>query len=359
MAEVKQILELWKRAQAAGDEVCLATVVGIEGSAYRRPGARMMLTAAGQRAGTVSGGCLEGEIAKKAWWLTEKGPSLERYSSFFDDDSDMPYGLGCGGTVFVLLERGGAAEACLEALGRSVEARTASAIVTATDASAPGTVLIVRADGAVTWRRAGGEDAGAETLAREALQARASRAPGLTANDETRGYFVEYVGPPPALWVIGAGDDAQPLVEFGAALGWHVVVADGRSQLARGERFPQAAEVMDLAAALAGVAPGDAAVILTHSYQQDRTALGALLRVDLKYLGILGPRVRTERLVGEVAPGLGLGTEEILERLHSPVGLDLGAHSPAAIALSIAAELQAVLAGRGAKKLKVGKVIHG
>jgi xanthine dehydrogenase accessory factor len=271
----------------------------------------------------------------------------------------MPYGLGCGGTVFVLLERGGAAAACLEALRRSVEERTASAIVTATEGSAPGTVLIVREDGSVAWRRAGGDDARAEALAREALRLRASRSAGLTANEETGGYFVEYVWPPQALWVIGAGDDAQPLVEFGVSLGWHVVVADGRSQLVRAERFPQAAGVMDLAEALAAVAPGDAAVVLTHSYQQDRIALGALLRVELKYLGILGPRVRTERLVGEVGPGLGLATEEILERLHSPVGLDLGAHSPAAIALSIAAELQAVLAGRGAKKLKVGKVIHG
>ncbi|MGC2636044.1 MAG: XdhC family protein [Acidobacteriaceae bacterium] len=364
MAEVKQILELWKRAQAAGDEVCLATVVGIEGSAYRRPGARMLLTASGQRAGTVSGGCLEGEIAKKAWWLTETGPSLQRYSSFFDDDGDMPYGLGCGGTVFVLLERGAAAEACLEALGRSVEERTASVIVTATDTNGPGatnqpgTVLIVREDGSTAWQRGARGPAAAEraeSLARETLQTRGSQ----TAEPEASRYFAEYVAPPPLLWVFGAGDDAQPLVEFAAALGWHVVVADGRSQLARAERFPQAARVMDLEKALTGAGAGDAAVILTHSYEQDRIALGALLGIDLKYLGILGPRARTERLVGEVAPGLGLGSEEILERLHSPVGLDLGAHSPAAIALSIAAELQAVLAGRGAKKLKVAKMIHG
>src|ERR1700691_1776856 len=134
MSELKQILELWKRAQAAGDGVCLATVVGIEGSAYRRPGARMVLTSAGLRAGTVSGGCLEGEIAKKAWWLTEKGASVQRYSSFFDDDlvsgGEMPYGLGCGGTVVVLLEQGGAATETLEALRRSVEERTAAGVAT-------------------------------------------------------------------------------------------------------------------------------------------------------------------------------------------------------------------------------------
>src|SRR5579875_1320457 len=120
MAELKQILDLWKRATAAGEDVCLATVVGVEGSAYRRPGARMLMTAGGQRAGTVSGGCLEAEIVKKAWWLTEQGPSIQRYSSFFDDDGDLPYGLGCGGTVIVLLERGAAAAQCLEAVRHSV-----------------------------------------------------------------------------------------------------------------------------------------------------------------------------------------------------------------------------------------------
>ncbi len=78
----------------------------------------------------MSGGCLEAEIAKKAWWLTEKGAAIQRYSSFFDDDGDMPYGLGCGGTVIVLLERGEPAAHCLEAVRRSAEARTASVVVT-------------------------------------------------------------------------------------------------------------------------------------------------------------------------------------------------------------------------------------
>ena len=356
MPELQQILDLWTRAAAAGDEVCLATIVGIEGSAYRRPGARLLLTAAGGRAGTVSGGCLEGEIAKKAWWLTARGPSLQRYSSFFDDDGDMPYGLGCGGTVIVLLERGDAAAAVLEALRRSVVERKASAIVTATDAQAPGTLAIVSEDGGIAWQRGGSERAMA--LAEEALKTRASRRKDATPGAACGGLFAEYVAPPPALWVFGAGDDAQPLVEFTAALGWHVTVADGRGNLARAERFPQAARVMSLGNALGGPGADDAAVTLTHSYPQDREVLRALLPLGLKYLGILGPRRRTERLAAEIAPEIGLTVEECLGRLHAPVGLDLGGHTPAAIALSIAAELQAVLAGRGAKKLSVARLIH-
>jgi xanthine dehydrogenase accessory factor len=351
MSELKQILDLWKRASAAGEEVCLATVVGIEGSAYRRPGARMVLTSSGRRAGTVSGGCLEGEIAKKAWWLTAEGPAVQRYSSFFDDDGDMPYGLGCGGTVLVLLERGRAAEETLEALRRSVEQRSASVVVTGTAAkngARAGTVLILDADGATRYEAGAGADAA--ELARAALAERVSRRAGDLS--------VEYIAPPPALFVFGAGDDAQPLVEFAGAMGWHVTVADGRSQLVRAERFPQAARVVGLREALELAGAEDAAVVLTHSYDQDRTVLRALLPLGIRYLGILGPRRRTERLVGEIADEIGLGAEECLGRLHSPVGLDLGGHSPAAIALSIAAELQAVLAGREAKKLSIAKLIH-
>ncbi len=132
----------------------------------------------------------------------------------------------------------------------------------------------------------------------------------------------------------------------------------GGQQLARAERFPGAARVMGLREALDAVHTGDAAVAMTHSYEQDREVLRALVPLGMRYLGILGPRRRTERLVGEIAGEIGMTVEECLARLHTPVGLDLGGHSPAAIALSIAAELQAVLAGREAKKLSVAKLIH-
>jgi xanthine dehydrogenase accessory factor len=346
MAELRKILELWKRASAAGEDVCVATVAAIEGSSYRRPGARMVMTAGGQRAGTISGGCLEAEVAKKAWWLTERGAAVQRYSSFFDDEGDMPYGLGCGGAIQVLLERGDPAKQALEAVRRSVEER-GSQVVVANLGVTPGTELIVDEIGQEVWSREASE--AARTLAQKALGARASQ--------WERDRFAEYIAPPPALFVFGAGDDAQPLVQLAWELDWHVTVADGRSHLARAERFPQAAAVKPLAEAL-GQSPGgpgarDAAVVMTHSYEQDREILRALLGRPLGYLGILGPRRRTEHLVQTIAPELGLHAGECLARLHSPVGLDLGGHAPGAIALSIAAELQAVFAGVGARKATV------
>jgi xanthine/CO dehydrogenase XdhC/CoxF family maturation factor len=348
MPEMRQILDLWRHARADGEEICLATVVGIEGSAYRRPGARMLLTGAGQRAGTISGGCLEAEVAKKAWWLTKNGPSSQRYSSFFDDDGDMPYGLGCGGTVIVVLERGEPAIQAIEALRRSVEDRSESVIVIDTGTNSPGTVLVLSETGEVLYEPSAKPDAG--TLASDVLRTGKSRHAG--------DYFVELVVPPPSLTIFGAGDDAQPLVEFAAALDWHVTVADDRSNLARPERFPRAAQVWNLNTALAQIGAEEAVVVMTHSYEQDRKILSALLVKDARYIGVLGPRRRTDRLVAEIAPEIGLTPSECMARLHTPVGLDLGGHSPASIALAIAAELQAVFAGREGRKLPSAQPIH-
>ncbi|HUY93943.1 MAG TPA: XdhC family protein, partial [Terracidiphilus sp.] len=110
MSDLEQILSLWRELENAGSDFVLATIVAVEGSNYRRPGARMLLAPDGRRAGTVSGGCLEAEVARRAWWLTESGPVVERYSTL-DDDGDMPYGSGCGGVVFILMERRATASA--------------------------------------------------------------------------------------------------------------------------------------------------------------------------------------------------------------------------------------------------------
>jgi len=387
--ETAQLLALWRRSQARGEQVCLATVVHVEGSSYRKAGARMLLSSGGERAGTVSGGCLEAEVARKAWWLTANGPALECYQSSLNEDGDdesngVPWGLGCGGTVWVLLERD--PTPVLEAVERALAVGEPAVIVTGLElgqGSTPGTLAIVRA-------QAGSLESGQRTL--QPSLARAAAIAGeehrslkldidfaetMPASGKAPTYVVEYLPAPPRLTIFGAGDDAQPVARFAEALGWRVAVADGRSNLLRRERFPDAAELrqllfadgdsplvcglnasahasrLDRAAGIpfveTGVRAGELAVLLTHSYEQDRALLGALLPLELKYLGILGPRHRTLRLLGNVAPVLGWTIEQCLQRLHTPVGLDLGARDPASIALAIVAELQATLAGRHIK----------
>src|SRR5579864_7680588 len=127
MTDLEHILPLWNELEASGADYVLATVVAVEGSSYRRPGARMLLAQDGRRAGTVSGGCLEAEVAKRAWWHTNDGPVVERYSTL-EDDGDLPYGSGCGGVVYILLERRKTASPLLHALKSAFDVRKPLAI---------------------------------------------------------------------------------------------------------------------------------------------------------------------------------------------------------------------------------------
>src|SRR6516225_4750764 len=129
MTDFENILPLWRELETSGVDYVLATVVAVEGPSYRKPGARMLLAPDGRRAGTVSGGCLEAEVAKRAWWLTESGPTVERYSTV-PDDGEMPYGSGCGGVVHILLERRATAVRLLTALEACFRARIPLAIAT-------------------------------------------------------------------------------------------------------------------------------------------------------------------------------------------------------------------------------------
>jgi xanthine dehydrogenase accessory factor len=353
MSELKQILSLWRTAKARGEEVCLATVVRTDGPSYRKAGTHMLLTRSGQRAGTISGGCLEGEVSKKAWWLTENGPTVQRYSSFFDDDSPLPYGSGCGGTVYILLQRGPAAHAVLDALDSSLTGRVA--FVSVIDTNQGKTLLVQQSNGAVLF----GEQSAVERLAEQAFRERRSfYAP------ESSEIFVEYTAPPASLTIFGAGDDAKPLSEFAESIGWHVVIADGRSHLARKERFPAAdrVHVLDYKSpaplSALDLNPEHAFVLMTHSYEQDRALLRELLPLAPRYLGVLGPRARTERMVRDIADTAALSPEECMARLHSPVGFDLGAHSPEGIALAIAAEIFASLQERIPTPLKEVQPLH-
>jgi xanthine dehydrogenase accessory factor len=347
MSDLRSILQLWREARQRGDEICLATVVGVEGSSYRKPGARMLITSGGRRAGTISGGCLEAEVQKKAWWLTEAGPTVQRYSSFYDEDSEVPYGLGCGGTVSVLLERGEIAEHVLAALEQSLAFRGGvvfASVVGSDSARELGTRLILTADGQVLFAASPFEELIA--LANNAFHERAS-----LSQQGKFAIFAEYLAPRIGLLVVGAGDDAIPLVEFAHHLGWKTTVVDGRVHLATRDRFVTADEAYRLKSFDdTALTHRDAAVILSHSYEQDRAALRALLPCDAGYLGILGPRKRTEQLLSEVAPELGLTVEQCLARLHSPVGLNIGAKDPTSIALAITAEIYSVMERTGGRQ---------
>jgi xanthine dehydrogenase accessory factor len=337
--ERREIVQLWQKGGAA----TLATLVRSEGSSYRRPGARLLMRANGECAGTISGGCLESEVVRKAAWLTRDGAIVQRYSTMFDDTADIPFGLGCGGVVDLLLECAGTPE-CL-----SLMAALKGAL-----AGEPTTVLTWLPSGGRTLARAVLAANGDFSFASEQLtepdlvEARAGVLWGNWLAEAPEGIFVETIRPPQRLFVLGAGDDARPMVSMAALLGWRVTVMDGRTNLARAERFPDAESVETIADfdRTLGIQPDDAVVLMTHSYEQDRELLAALLPLRPKYLGLLGARHRSSLLVSEVAVRLGWTVEACCKRIYAPVGLDLGGDGAEAIALAVIAEAQACCMGK-------------
>lgn len=332
--ERRQIVQLWQTGGAG----VLATLVRVEGSSYRQTGARLLTgRAPGEYAGTVSGGCLETEVVRKAAWMVESGALVQRYSMLFDDTDEIPFGLGCGGVVDLLLEPAGSpeADALFLAMERSLRGE-ASRVVSFLPGGGRGLRRLVLApDDRVLFASAG--------LGAEKIGCAARLTPGV----EYDGRFVEQFDPPPRLFVFGAGDDAKPVVRLGALLGWTVIVADGRAQLARADRFPEAERVLVVqSAAEVGVGSRDSCVIMTHSYEQDRTLLKSLLPLRPRYLGVLGSRHRSSLLITEAAQALGMSLEEAGAAVFAPVGLDLGGDGPEAIALSIVSEVQALSTGR-------------
>jgi xanthine/CO dehydrogenase XdhC/CoxF family maturation factor len=345
MTDLDRILPLWRELRASGSEYVLATVVAVEGSGYRKPGARMLIAADGRRVGTISGGCLEGEVARKAFWHTERGPLVHRYSTAADD-GDVPFGMGCGGVVHVLLERSSTADALLENLSQSFERRIAIAIATVLEGPSTGKRAYLTAD-----RNSEPAVDPLSELARQGFGEQHSSSHSLPAPaDSAAKVWVEWCPARPGLFIFGAGDDAIPLVKLARQLGWYVMLADGRSHLATATRFPEAHDVLvmdpDTFPPIT-LRPTDAAVLMTHSLEQDTRVLGELLHRDLAYLGVLGPRRRTRDILLSIARGFNLPTleregqiENWMEQLHAPMGLDLGGDTPAEVALAIVSEIQ-------------------
>jgi xanthine dehydrogenase accessory factor len=335
MMERRQLVQRWQR----GGTTVLVTLVEAEGSSYRQPGARLLLGTDGTYAGTISGGCLESEVVRKAEWMVREGAVVERYSTMFDDTAEVPFGLGCGGVVDLLME--------------PVDTQECRALMAAIEDALRGeetTILTWLPRGRRGLARAVLSTSGDFTFASEGLaecELVEARRRALQQEKIDEEIFVERMVAPQRLFVLGAGDDAKPLVSMAALLGWSVVVADGRSQLARAERFPEAERVIVLDASEGlEVRHEDAVVLMTHSYEQDRDLLAAVLPVAPRYFGLLGARHRSSLLVSEVAVLLGKSVAECCERLYAPVGLDLGGDGPEAIALAVIAEAQACCMGK-------------
>ncbi|MDO7877782.1 XdhC family protein [Hymenobacter sp. ASUV-10] len=374
MTELQRLLRAYDAYRAAGRACALATVVDVAGSAYRRPGARMLVTADGQLAGSISGGCLEGDARRRAQQCLSQGrPTIITYDST-DPDDDLQFGaaLGCQGVVQILLEPLDFQQAdnALELLRSWAEAAEAPAVVATVfsmaGASAParmGERLLLKADGSVqgTLTQASALYEQIVADAREALVVNRPATYSYPAGLGTVRVSLEILRPPVRLTIFGAGNDVQPLVHLAAGLGWRVQVIDGRPAQAQLTRFPEAEDVRVVPLAQVAALPHDGRFVLlmTHNYHYDLAALRWLLPQLPAYVGLLGPRKKYERLLQDLEKDAPDAAARLQPCLHSPIGLNLGGETPEEIALAIVAEIQAVVAGRSAGFMREsGRPIH-
>jgi xanthine/CO dehydrogenase XdhC/CoxF family maturation factor len=359
----RSIIEAATRLRRNGESHLVATVVRTQGSAYRGPGARMLLTQFRWITGAVSGGCLEGDIASKGWWRTRDGePIVVTYDSRLpehadDDDVRSAFGLGCDGVVEVMLERGNTPGRIdpLEVADRCYRTQKRGAVATVIHSRVGGIKVGHRV--AVVADDEPQADASLDDILRIAMIAdsKAALASGESAirtYNSARGsvdVFVEAILPPPRIFIFGTGHDVLPVVAMLKLLGWDVSVCTTQARVSTRQRFTMADEILigTRAEIAARVDECDRAValVMSHHYETDRENVGMLLATSAQYIGVLGPRTRSAKLFADlqVQPDA---------RVHAPVGLELGAETPQEIALAITAEVQSVLARAPASSLR-------
>jgi xanthine/CO dehydrogenase XdhC/CoxF family maturation factor len=362
MSELTDVLSAIESLSARGRKLALTTIVAVSGSTYRRPGARLLVPEEGELVGNISGGCLENDVADLAKIVMREG--VARIVSFdltADDDAVWGWGLGCNGAFELFVEPADKAAEVAGALRMALEEERPISMVTVLDSDVPGVEqgnrILVKPDGVVE-RSLGDEslDRVAREVALELLEAERSEVRTLPGRGQTRA-FVEVLEPPLRLLICGAGHDAAPLVEAAANLGWSPVVVDDRPEFLNRERFPKAADLVlvERPDKVAEVAPVDArthVVVMTHNFLRDKDYVRSLLSSPARFIAMLGPAVRTERLLTELREeGVDI-SEDDRARIRGPAGLDLGAEGAEEIAAAIVAEIVAVKRGRGAGFLK-------
>ena len=394
MNQVADILKLASEAQQQGVDAVLATVVHTEGSAYRRAGAMMLICEDGRSVGMISGGCLEPHIIKRAFWLTRDGANVQVYQTGDDieyadngqaqvainkeagdtddlDDLDgmdfdeLNFGLGCNGRVHVLFERLATAAPFLESV-RQVR-RHQQPVMVATlirNNGCQNTELQVglrinldeyhNSENSLEQEIINPSNIIAdivEKLAEYELSESNTEYVTIKTDEATTEWLVQRLQPQLRLLICGAGNDVMPLVTMAKLQDWHVTVIDSRAQYATRMRFPQADAVMSLSLedsdTLLKLSNNAAVALMSHSLTQDRARLAILLAhaQNYRYLGQLGPRYRTERLINEISANMDHPAilDTGVQKLHYPIGYKLGGDGPEALALGIMAQINAVM----------------
>jgi xanthine/CO dehydrogenase XdhC/CoxF family maturation factor len=364
MKEISDILAEYKKIRAAGKKAALATVVRVEGSSYRQPGARMLISDEGNLTGAISGGCLEGDAMRKALLVIARGkPVLVTYDTTDEDDAMLGIGLGCSGIIHILIEpideenpenpirllesivskRQKCVLATFFTLSERQELQFGTCLAYTENGKTVGFVpeLIKKPEVIFSMKLA--------------LSGQGSVIHNETGKVPELSVLMDVINPAVHLVIAGAGNDIIPLTKIAGVLGWQVTVLDGRPFYATCARFPDVHQVLvtDASEALSKISTDENTVfvLMTHNYNYDLALLEQLVKKKIPYIGVLGPKKKFNRLMEELSQNT--EQDEIRrDNLYSPVGLDIGAETAEEIALSVIAEIKAALSCKQGHSLR-------
>jgi len=372
MKEINRIINAFENARKNQLRSALVTVVHVDGSSYRRPGARMLVMEDGQFTGAISGGCLEGDALRKAMLsLSQQQNKLITYNTNNEEDISIGLQLGCEGIIRVLFEPINFEELNnpIELLKKAVSKRKEAVLVTLFSLenkrnNQPGTSMLLDetgiVSGSIPYPKL--QD---EILkdTQHSFKQKKSSFKNYTTQKISVTAFIEFLKPPVSLVIVGAGNDAIPMMQIADSVGWDVTVVDGRNTHAKQERFTNACQVLvsKPEEVLQNILVDNytAFVLMTHNYNYDFAMLKSLLKKDINYIGILGPRKKLDKMLNDLKEeGIELKEKQV-KRIFGPAGLEIGAETPEEIALSIISEIKASFAQKTGGSLRNKKeVIH-
>ncbi|SFD84015.1 XdhC family protein [Spirosoma endophyticum] len=359
MKEISRIVEVFGQVDFSQRKAALATVVWVEGSSYRRPGARMLITDDGRWEGAISGGCLEGDALRKARQVMLDGePIVVTYDTMDDDANSFGVGLGCNGIIDVFIEPIDLNDpknpvALLEKFTRKRDVQVMATVLKSHDPTIPtpaGTRFIrtdSSSDAVPNWLQTDMQDVFITGRPSNKVYARQSGEMEV---------FIERIDPGIELIIFGAGYDVIPVAKLARELGWQVTVTDDCVAHLAPKRFPVATCTLyaDREAVLDKLTITDrtAAVLMSHNFNYDLAVLRNLLTTDVPYIGMLGPHKRFDKMQADFEKNGYFFSEASQNRIHAPIGLDVGAETPDEIALSIIAEIKAFFTKKAGGFLK-------
>jgi xanthine/CO dehydrogenase XdhC/CoxF family maturation factor len=335
--------------------------VKVRGSSYRSPGARMLITDDGRWVGSISGGCLEGDALRKARKvMMDKIPMTVTYDTREESNQNLGIGLGCNGVIDVLIEP-------IDPQDKENPVTLFTSLITSKEPVALATIFEASSGvGEKLMLTSSGEWSGnfSDTQLKNSVQSsleslfetKKSEAKKYQSTGKESEVFIELIQPAVSLIIFGGGFDARPVSELAKSLGWSVSVTDECVAHIAPLFFPTADKLTlcqrEFIDRDFDITPYTACVLMSHNYEYDRDVLKKLLKTNTPYIGILGPRKRFDKMQSEFSTqGVSL-TDEDFQRIHSPIGLDIGAEAPDEIAISIIAEIQSKFSNRSGGFLK-------